>query len=326
MEKIETIPREDNTLIPARVWVPNLPLQSIRGVVHICHGVAEHSARYRKIAVILNQAQFIVVAHDHRGHGLSAANQQELGHFAHQQGWKKTVRDLFYVNQFIRKEFPDKPIILLGHSMGSFLSLSYLELHPKSVSAFVASGSAYKAPLMCKTLGLVAKAERIRLGVQGKSALVDKIAFLGYNKDCKPQKTSSDWISRDPAVVQQYINDPKCNFVCTAKLWEDFAYGLSETFKPVAFAKLPKKIPYYLFGGDKDPVSQNGKQLKQLEAKLKALGVKNVSLKLYHQGRHEMLNETNAGEVSADLVVWLVAHFSAELLETSSHQVIHATA
>jgi alpha-beta hydrolase superfamily lysophospholipase len=326
MEKIETIPREDNTLIPARLWMPEIPSQNIRGVVHICHGVAEHSARYRKIAITLNQAQFIVIAHDHRGHGLSAATSEELGHFAHQQGWKKTVRDIFYVNQFIRKTFPEKPIILLGHSMGSFLSLSYLELHPKSVSAFVASGSAYKPPFVCKSLGLVAKAERLRLGVQGKSSLVDKIAFLGYNKEFKPQRTSSDWLSRDPAAVQQYINDPKCNFVCTAKLWEDFAYGVSETFRPATFAKLPKKIPYYLFSGDKDPVSQNGKQLKQLSEKLKAIGVKDVTLKLYPKGRHEMLNEINVDEVSADLVLWLAAHFSTEYLDASSHQIIHATA
>ena len=324
MEKIETILRDDQSLIPARIWIPDHhPLNQIQGIIHICHGVAEHSARYRNAALALNQAKYIVISHDHRGHGLSISKNEELGHFANQYGWQKTVRDLFFVHKFIRKTFPDKPLILLGHSMGSFISMSYLQLHPKSVAAFIGSGSAYKPPFICKALGLIAKAERMRLGVTGKSKWVDKIAFLGYNKKCRPQRTQSDWISRDISVVDQYKEDPKCNFICTAKLWEDFAYGLVDLFTHHQFNKLPKNIPYYFFGGDKDPVSLYGKQLKELSHKIKHIGAKNIEMTLYKEGRHEMLNEINAPEVLENLIDWLNKNITKST--TTFHEVVNTS-
>jgi alpha-beta hydrolase superfamily lysophospholipase len=277
--------------------------QAPKAVVMIAHGMAEHSGRYARLAQALVAAGFAVYAHDQRGHGKTAEH-GVLGHYADSDGWQKVVGDLASINHHIRQQYPQAPIFLLAHSMGSYIGQAYLMQHSCSLQGAILSGSNYQPPALYRAASLIARFERWRQGPTGRSALLDFLSFGSFNKAFKPNRTASDWLSRDPVEVDKYINDPLCGFRCTNQYWIDFLAGLQQITPRGSLLQIDSNLPLLLIGGACDPVSE-GKRLDDLANALSNAGANQLQLKIYPQARHELLNETNRDEVTADLITWL---------------------
>ena len=279
----------------------------VKGVVHVSHGMAEHAARYARLAESLTAAGYAVYANDHRGHGKTAST-DELGFFAKEDGFARVVADLAELVAHEKKEHPGLPVVLFGHSMGSYMVQQFLFDHGSELAGAVLSGSAGKPNLLASAGRLVARAERLRLGERGKSKLLGDLSFVAFNKQFAPTRTGFDWLSRDPAEVDKYVADPLCGFDVTTTLWVDVLDALSSNASTESQARIPKTLPIYVFSGSEDPVSEKTKTLEQLLGAYRLAGVRDVSHRFYQGARHETLNETNRDEVTKDLVTWLDAH------------------
>ncbi|MGI9278890.1 MAG: lysophospholipase [Endozoicomonas sp.] len=300
--KIHTLKSDDHT-IPLYCWNELPDGVSRKGIVHISHGMAEYGQRYRSFAAELNQAGFIVFAHDHRGHG-ACIEQNGEGYFAEQRGWHKVVDDLAIVVEFVQKKFPSAPLVLMGHSMGSYILQSYLIHHTPRLAGTILSGSNYAPKLLLEAGLMVAKAECLRQGKKGISPLIKQLTFSSYNRQFKPNRTEFDWLSRDPRAVDDYISDTLCGFSCSNQLWHDLFKGLLHISAISNLKQIEPELPVLVMGGEKDPVSAPQGQQKLTKALRKA-GLKNVTLSLYPEGRHEMLNETNSQQVITRLLQWI---------------------
>jgi alpha-beta hydrolase superfamily lysophospholipase len=277
--------------------------QAPKAVIMIAHGMAEHSSRYARLADTLVSNGYAVFALDHRGHGQTSKGGVQ-GHFADQDGWKKVVGDLDSLNQHIRALHPQTPIILLGHSMGSYIGQAYLIAHSADVHAAIWSGSNFQPKTLYKAASYIARFERFRQGPTGLSALINFLSFGAFNKAFKPTRTEFDWLSRDPAEVDKYIADPLCGFLCTNQMWVDLLGGLQDISSVENLSKIRPAMPMMVLGGSRDPVS-DGSRLNDLAKALQSNGRSQLTLKIYPEGRHEMFNETNRDAVTADVLAWL---------------------
>jgi alpha-beta hydrolase superfamily lysophospholipase len=183
-----------------------------KAVVQIAHGIAEHSGRYARLAAALNGAGFAVYAHDHRGHGRTARCVEELGFFAEKWGWRKCLQDLWLVNRYIAAEYPGTPIVLLGHSMGSFLTQQFICEHGDAICAAVLAGTTGKPKKSAALLRSLARIERLRVGMRRRSRILDAMTFGSFNREMEVEGTQFDWLSRDTAEVDKYVEDPMCGF------------------------------------------------------------------------------------------------------------------
>ncbi|WP_220815074.1 alpha/beta hydrolase [Pseudomonas paralcaligenes] len=294
------IDASDGTPLHIHRWHADAPP---RAVLMIAHGMAEHAARYARLAKRLVRQGYEVYALDQRGHGRTAEHGM-LGLYAEQDGWNKVVGDLSTLNHHIRREHPRLPIFLLGHSMGSYIGMAYLMQHSCSLHGAILSGSNYQPLGLYKAAGLIARVERWRLGPRGRSRLIDFLSFGSFNKAFKPNRTGFDWLSRDPQEVDKYVSDPLCGFVCTTQLWCDLMHGFQQITPVRNLAQIDSALPLLVVGGDRDPVS-DGKRLGDLAEALRSAGLLDVELKIYPEARHEVLNESNRDEVTDHLCDWL---------------------
>ncbi|HBX54360.1 alpha/beta hydrolase [Pseudomonas sp. UBA2684] len=277
--------------------------QPPKAVVMVAHGMAEHSGRYARLGAALVAAGYELYAHDQRGHGKTAEHGM-LGHYADDNGWQQVVGDLACLNHQIRQTHPQAPIFLLGHSMGSYIGQAYLMQHSCSLQGAILSGSNYQPVALYRVAQRLAHLERWRQGPTGRSALIEFLSFGSFNQAFKPTRTAFDWLSRDPAEVDKYVNDPLCGFRCGNQLWIDLLGGLQQITPVKNLAQIDSSLPLLVIGGACDPVS-NGKRLEALANALRQAGNKQVHLKIYPDARHELLNESNRDEVTAYLIDWL---------------------
>jgi len=290
----------DRSRLYVNQWLPDAPPKAL---IMVSHGMAEHGGRYVRLAEALCGAGYGVFALDQRGHGRTA-DEGTLGLFAEQDGWSKVVGDLASLNQHIGQQQPGVPIILLGHSMGSYIAQAYLLHHSASLHGAVLSGSNFQPVALYRTARLITRAERLRQGLRGRSALIEFLSFGSFNQAFKPNRTAFDWLSRDPDEVDRYLHDPLCGFRCTNQLWFDLLGGLQQISKASNLAQIDPGLPILVIGGECDPVSE-GKRLKSLAHALREAGCQNLQLNIYPQARHEVFNETNRDEVTADVLTWL---------------------
>lgn len=282
-----------------------LPDGAVRGVVNLAHGMAEHARRYDHLAEALTAAGLAVYAEDHRGHGESAASEEDLGTFAERGGWALVLDDLHRVTLRARADLPDVPVVLFGHSMGSFLAQQYLFTFPGEVDAYVLSGSNGPVGPLGEAGAVAARAERARLGPQGRSQLLDRLVFGAYNTPFEPARTRFDWLSRDEDQVDAYIEDPRCGFVPTTQMYLDVFSGLrviGQAERVRAGAR--PDTPIYVFAGSEDPVG-GAAGIAALLEHYRAAGLTAVDHRIYPGGRHEMLNESNRDEVVGDVLTWI---------------------
>lgn len=299
-----TFPTRSNTAIHCCKW---LPQKEPVGVVQIVHGISEYIARYDPLAQALTKRGFIVVGEDHMGHGGSISKQIPQGTV--EGGWLAMVSDTYRLYRMTREEFPDLPYFLYGHSMGSFLTRTLLYTYPDAeLAGAILSGTGWMPKAVLKSGRAVCRFEARRCGEKNPSRRVSGLMFGSYTKGIENPRTPFDWLSRDAAEVDKYVADPLLGFEASVGLSYEMLGGMLMNEDAKNLAKMPKKLPVLFVSGDKDPVGSSGKGVKKTyEAFLKA-GLKDVQLKLYPGGRHEMHNEINREGLIADVAAWLKEH------------------
>lgn len=284
-------------LIFPRLWTEEQP----KAILGIAHGMAEHSARYASFAEFLTAHGFAVCMNDHAGHGKSA---QVKGHFADENGWEFVVDDLKALLDEVSGRYPGLPVFLMGHSMGSFLSRSFLTRYGGMLQGCILCGTMGKNPALGLGKALAGLQKKV-LGPRSRGKLIDKLAFGSYNKRIENPVNQFAWLSTVEQVCREYAADEFCGFEFTAAGYYDLFSGLQEVNSPKWAQEVPKNLPVFLLAGDADPVGNYGKGPTEVAEALKAAGCGDVSLKLYPGKRHELLNESNRQEVYADVLRWL---------------------
>lgn len=297
-----TLRMDDGVEVFARRFEPE---SKPRGVLLVAHGVAEHSGRYERLAERLSKEGWILVVPDHRGHGRTAAASGGRGWFAAEKGFFRVVEDLHAFRLRAERDWPGLPVALLGHSMGSSLARAYIALHGGGLAACALSGIVALPPALAAASGVVVGLGRLLQGGRGIAKFADSITLGGYAKAFEPVRTRNDWLSRDPAQVDAYNADPDCGFTCTWDFFRDMSEGSAFIAKRSMIERIPKTLPVLILAGSRDPVGAAIGGVEALAAAYRAAGLADVTAKLYPEGRHEMLNETNRDEVMDDLAAWL---------------------
>lgn len=274
-----------------------------KGVIYIAHGMGEHAKRYGGVAEALNRAGYSVYANDHRGHG--ETGRELLGYFG-PDGWNRILADSYEIIRYIQNENPGKKRALLGHSMGSMLAQQFITRYAASIDMLVLSGSPGFAPASAGVLPkLLAQFESWRLGPSIRSPIMQNLLFGGSNKPFDgPQATGFEWLSRDADEVQKYVVDELCGFVVSSGSLIDLFDGAKLARNSSLLDRIPERLPIYIFSGADDPVHSEQKNLNRMVGAYRAR-CKNVTYRLYAEGRHEMFNEINRDEVVAELIRWL---------------------
>lgn len=290
--------------IHTSLWIP---AESPKAMVQIIHGLSEHVERYDRFARFLAQNGFLVFGEDHLGHGRTALADDSYGWFAEKNGWGKVLKDVRQLTLLMRERHPRLPCFLFGHSMGSFLARDYLIHWPDGVEGAILSGTGQEpAPLI--TIGRLFSSLLCRMGKGKKvSPFLTLLSLGAYNHKFAPNRTPVDWISRDESVQDACLSDPLRVSRPTAGLFRDMLTGLTRIGDPGYLARMDPNTPVLLLSGDKDPVGGQGKGVEKVYSRLRAAGCTDVSLRLYHDGRHEMLNELNYRQVQRDILAWLDA-------------------
>ena len=276
-----------------------------KGIIQIVHGMTEYALRYEYFAEKLCENGYTVYAHDHRGHGETSKEEEERGYIADNEGFDILVEDVKELTDIIKEENPNIPIILFGHSMGSFVTQRYIELYGNEIHGVILSGTDGKPDKITKLGILISKVEIMLRGRKAKSKLMDKLSFGNFNSNFKPNRTDYDWLCSVEEEVDKYIESPMCGFICTTSYYYDLIRGLWKINKKENLKQIPKNLPIFIFAGDKDPVGKFGKGIIRLYESYKGLGITDLKYKLYKNGRHEMLNEKNKDEVIEDLLEWI---------------------
>jgi alpha-beta hydrolase superfamily lysophospholipase len=266
--------------------------------------MAEHAARYARFAGELATSGYAVYAPDHRGHGRTAGGADRLG-WAGSDGWNGMVRDLDRLTALVAERHPGAPLVLFGHSMGSVLAQRFAQLHGDRLAGLILSGTFGGAPNLGAGIA-AANALRLLRGDRAPSAL-QRTMFAGFNRAFAPGRTGFEWLSRDDAEVQKYADDPRCGFTFSNRLLVDMLRGYAQTWKPADERRIPLTLPVLFFSGAVDPVGANTRAVTALAERYRALGLRDVTVTFYPDGRHEMLNETNRDEVVRDVLAWLAA-------------------
>jgi alpha-beta hydrolase superfamily lysophospholipase len=293
-------------LVPPLPPITRWDVPNPRGLVHVVHGMAEYGARYARLAAALNAAAYTVWAHDHRGHGRQAmriGHAQPSGDFG-DGGWTALVDDTRAVSLALLASSPATPLLLFAHSMGSFVAQALLGRSAPPYRGVVLCGS-NGPPRPIEGAGLaVARLERRLRGAASPSRWLQRLVFGTYNRPFAPSRTESDWLSRDAAEVDAYLADPLCGFALTTQAWLDFLEGKRGLGQPSHLAGIARDLPLALIAGDRDPVGEMGAGVRRLRHLYVSAGLEDVTVRLYPEARHELVNETNRDEVVRDLVTW----------------------
>ena len=292
--KTFTLPAADGLPLFVYQWLPPGPP---RAIVQIVHGMAEHAGRYDALAQALMAAEYAVYAHDLRGHGKMSPH---LGIFG-PAGWRGCLSDIGVVNERIIADFPELPVVLFGHSMGSFQAQHFAADHEGTLAGLVLSGTYRESRWLARAGALLAGLERMRLGKDGRSPLLHALTIGAFNRKFAPNRTSADWLSRDPAAVDLYLADPCCGFRASIGMWEAVLNALADGL-PLP----PATLPVLVMVGEVDPVCGPDPGARKLVDLFRRQSADtHVTHKVYRGARHELFHETNRAEVTRDLIAWL---------------------
>ena len=276
-----------------------------RAIVQIIHGIAEYIDRYDEFMSFLADNGIIAVGTDHLGHGKSIESEEQTGFFAYDNGWDYVVRDEEVLRLAMHENYPELPIIVFGHSMGSFMARTLLIRYPDAFNAAIISGTGNQGAALVNGGLIMGNLVTGLKGAHHYSKFLNNLAFGSYNKIYDNPKTEYDWLSRDEANVQKYIDDPLCGFIPSCSLFRDMMTGVKFITNKKNLTAMNKDMPVYFMSGDMDPVGECGKGVQKAYNNFLEAGMKDVSIKLYPGGRHEMLNEINKDEVYTDILAWL---------------------
>lgn len=298
---VEFFPEPGITLYGGRFT----PAGEIKAVVIIIHGMSEHRLYYDPLARFLAENGYLCVNYDQRGHGDTAGKAgEELGHISDIDNFATLVKDAGAVAKALRAEFPDKPLYMFGHSLGSFVVQRFIELYGVLVDGAILSGSNYNRKSLKLAFGKKITDRLVKTrGKRYRSDFVTNIGFKKFNKRFEPCRTELDWLTRDEAMIDKKLADPMQGFGFTVSYYADLIKGFAQTNEDMEL--ILRYLSIYIFSGTEDPVGGYGKGVKKLYKVYKHLKIEDVTLKLYPGGRHEMLNEVNRDIVFDDILNWL---------------------
>ena len=285
-----------------KYWYPE---GEVRATMQIVHGIAEYVERYDEFANFMAAHGILVVGDDHPGHGKSIKKPEDQGFFAEEDGWFKVVGMLKEIRDEVAAKYPGVPHILFGHSMGSFLARTYIIKYPSDFDACILSGTGNQPKLILKAGIAMANGSIKKHGPRYVDQKLYNMSMGGYAKGFEPDGGPCVWLSRDRERVKKYENDPLCGWIPTASLMRDMMSGIDFITTPKNLALMNKDLPVYFMSGADDPVGEKGKGVRKAFASFQKAGMKDVEIKLYPGGRHEMLNEINRDEVCADILKWV---------------------
>lgn len=274
-------------------------------VLQVVHGMAEYAERYEEFAEFLTQKGFVVTGEDHLGHGKSVADGGRYGYFCEQDPATVVVRDVHRLKKMTQELYPHVPYVILGHSMGSFITRNYLFRYGTGISGAVIMGTGMQPRSAVRTAKTLTALQKLFCGGTHIGRMMDKMAFGAYNKRVEEPRTSVDWLSRDAAKVDRYAADPLCGFVFTLNGFGTLFELVSRLYSRENLSHIPKELPLFMVSGTADPVGEYGKGVERAYESLKAAGLKDIRLKMYEGARHELLNETNRDQVMEDIYDWI---------------------
>lgn len=279
--------------------------QVVKGIFQISHGMAEHRKRYLPFMEVLSNNGYICIINDHRGHGQSIKEEQDLGYF-YDKTANYIVEDLHQVTKYIKKEYPDLPVYLFGHSMGSLVVRCYLKQYDDEIDKLIVCGS----PSNNKLAGIgitVSKIIQLFKGEKYRSILMQKLTFSSYSKKFKEEKKEQNcWISDSKQNKQEYNKDKNCGFIFTLNGFQNLYKLVQKTYSEKEWEKKNLELPIFFIAGDKDPVIGGiAKWIEAYEFLQNTIGYINISHKLYKDKRHELLNEDIKYKVYQDILNWI---------------------
>ena len=274
-------------------------------VLQIAHGVAEYIDRYDDFARFMNSHGVVVAGHDHLGHGASVTANGTPVYFGDGATWRTVTDDLYALHTILKENYPALPQVLLGHSMGSFLTRSFLIRYPGQVKAAIIMGTGWQGSLTLWA-GIALSSILASKGADKPNALITKLAFGAYNNKIKNARTPSDWLSVDQENVDAYMADPLCGGEMTVGLFREMLRGIRFNQRFSSLDKMDGKTPVLLISGNSDPVGGMGGGVHQTYLEFKRSGVADCTTRLYPELRHEILNEkAHRDEVYHDIWNWM---------------------
>ena len=297
----EVLKGKDGYEFSVSFWLPD---GKIKGIVQILHGMVEYIDRYDDFARYLCNLGFAVAGDDHRGHGFTAG-EENLGKVPDGHTYFDTVDDAIILTDYLQSKYPDVPTIVFGHSYGSFLAQGYIQQNSDKINGCVLCGSARMDNSDVKMGRKVANMQFKLYGKDMPANLIRKLSFGGYDKPFKHEKRKNAWLNRDVDACEKYNNDKFCNYTMSIGFYKYFFDGLIKIYEQERLDKINKDLPLFIISGDKDPVGNMGKLVRELYDLYVDNGIKNVKIKLYNNARHEILNELNKAEVYQDVSDWI---------------------
>lgn len=295
----------DEDMLHVIEWKPE---GEVKGILQISHGMIEYIDRYDRFARFMTEKGFLVIGNDHLGHGETAAG-ENYGYFAPEDGSRYVVRDLHRVSLYIRKQYSGVPLILLGHSMGSFMARYYAMTYGEEIDGLILMGTGGESMWLLKVGFLLVRILSAIRGERAESGLMEKICFASYNSHFEPARTDSDWLTRDEETVDEYLKHPFCTFKFTLNGYRTLFEVLAFIQKRKNIRRLPHNLPILFASGDEDPVGGYGKGVEKIVRAYRRTGVRDVTCKRYPGARHELLNEWEYEKTQEDIWRWIENRF-----------------
>ncbi len=296
---------DGKTAVHALKWTPDSG--EFKAILQISHGMVEFIERYAPFAEFLTTKGYMVVGHDHIGHGQSVASQDDWGYFCEGNPSDIVIEDMHKLRTLVQEDNPEVPYFMLGHSMGSFMLRKYLAVHNDNLRGAIIMGTGFipenMTSLALKLTGIVGK---IR-GSRHRSKLIQSLAFGADYKgfDMTGEQPENSWLTKDVDIVKAYYNEPRCTYMFTVNGYKGLFEAVNFSCNPENAAKIPKKLPLFIVSGAQDPVGGLGKGVKDVYDMYKAANIQDLTYKLYENDRHEILNETDKEVVFEDILAWM---------------------
>lgn len=304
-EQFQFLSKDGKTMIHAVKWIPESG--EYQAILQITHGMVEYIERYRAFAEYLNDSGFLVVGHDHLGHGASVGSEEDWGYFAEKHPSRTLVADMHQLRLKIQKENPGVPYFMLGHSMGSYMLRKYLSLYAEGLTGAIVMGTG-SVPDATTKMGLrTLKLLATFRGWRYRSKFVQSLSYSKpYKKfDLYGKDYANSWLSKNVENVKQYYADPRCTFLFTLNGYQGLMEAVLYDNQMENVQKVPKNLPIFFVSGADDPVGDLGEGVKRVYNMFKEAGVTDITYKLYENDRHEILNELDREQVYADLAAWM---------------------
>ncbi len=300
--------RDREHKIHAIKWIPEVEKPVC--ILQIVHGMAEYIDRYDEFASFLAGKGILVVGDDHLGHGKSVNPGEPYGYFCKEDAPTVLVRDEHRLKKMIQEQYPGVPYIILGHSMGSFITRNYLLRYGTGIDGAIICGTGMQPKPVLFVARMTAAIQKLFCGSKHVSNFINAVSFGSYNKRIPNPKTHMDWLSRNEENVAKYIEDPLCGFTFTVNGFATLFKLIDNLYDVEKLREMPKRLPVFFIAGAEDPVGDYGKSVEKVYRSFKELGMQNVQLKLYENDRHELLNEVDREDVYGDIYRWILQRIS----------------